>query len=105
MQRSIIDWAKNGINVCAVNWGELSREALNYFVVSQMSTVRVADYLVDILVRFERDGVDLSKTTLAGHSLGAQIAGKVGAKLKRYKKTLGSIYGIIFQFKWNKCTQ
>lgn len=93
MRHTILEWAKYGTNVCAVDWGKLSMETLNYFVVSQINTVRVANYLLEILLRFERYGLDLMSTTLAGHSLGAQISGKVGAALKTMNKTLGRIYG------------
>lgn len=95
MQRTIIEWAKYGLNVCAVDWGSLSIETLNYFVVSQKNTVRVANYLFSVLQRFERYGMDLANTTLAGHSLGAQISGKVGAALRKKGKMLGRIYGCI----------
>lgn len=93
MQRTIKNWAKTGVNVCAVNWRQLSLEKLNYFVVAQKNTLRVANYLVDVLQRLEGKGVDLKNTTLAGHSLGAQICGKVGATLKSLGKSLGTIFG------------
>lgn len=93
MQHLIIKWARNSINACAVNWGTISNESFNYFLVSQVSTVRVANYLTRLLMRFERSGVDLKKVKLAGHSLGAQISGKVGAKLRKHGKVLGYIYG------------
>lgn len=89
----MVEWAKYGINICAVDWGELSLETLNYFVVSQKNTVRVAKFILDVLQRFERFGMDLATTTLAGHSLGAQISGKVGATLRAENKSLGRIYG------------
>lgn len=93
MQRTIKTWAKTGVNVCAVNWSKLSLEKLNYFVVAQKNTIRVANFLVDVLGRLETKGVDLAKTTLAGHSLGAQICGKVGSTLKASGRTLGTIFG------------
>lgn len=95
IQHSIHNWAKRGVNVCAVDWGRLSLEKLNYFVVSQKNTPRVVDYLTTILLRFELLGVRLSDTTIAGHSLGAQIAGRIGITLKRMGRTLGAIYGMI----------
>lgn len=79
--------------MCAVDWGWLSLEKLNYFVVSQKNTLRVVQFLTGVLLRFEKLGVDLGRTTLAGHSLGAQIAGKIGQILKSRGKLLGSIYG------------
>lgn len=88
-----MDWAGEGVNVCAVNWGPLSRENVNYFVASQVNTGRVADYLVEVLLRFEASGMKISETSLAGHSLGGQIAGKTGHGLKILNKKLGTIYG------------
>lgn len=93
MERTIIDWASVGVNVCAVNWGALSIEMLNYFMVSQINSDRVANHLVEVLLRLESLGLNISETTLAGHSLGAHIAGKVGALLKTREKTLGHIFG------------
>lgn len=96
MKHVIMKWAMNGINACAVNWGLISYESFNYFAVSQVSTVRVANYLTRQLLRFEGMGVDLKKVRIAGHSLGAQIAGKVGAKLRKHGRILGSIYGLYY---------
>lgn len=93
MQSVIKKWAKRNVNVCAVDWGKLSLEALNYFSVAQKSTVRVADFIVDTLLRFENNGVNISETSLAGHSLGAHIVGKVGGSLKTKGKVVGYIYG------------
>lgn len=97
MRHAIARWASaggGGINACAVDWGAISYESFNYFVVSQTNTERVARYLVRVLLRLQRAGiVDLAKTKVAGHSLGAQIAGKVGARLRKHGHTLGFIYG------------
>lgn len=84
--------------MCAVNWGLLSKEMINYFVASQINTSRVASYLVEILIRLESLGMNLLDATLAGHSLGAQIAGKVGGELRQRNKTLGTIFGKIKHF-------
>lgn len=84
------------MNVCAVDWGLLSLEKLNYFVVSQKNTLRVVQFLTNILLRFELLGVNLPDVTVAGHSLGAQIAGQVGHALKQKQKVLGAIYGKYF---------
>lgn len=94
MTRTIMDWANIGVNVCAVNWGALSNDKKhNYFVASQINTGRVADYLAEVLLRFETAGMKLLATTLAGHSLGGQIAGKTGALIRNRGKLLGRIYG------------
>lgn len=93
MQHSIVEWSKNNVNVCAVDWGKLSLVAFNYFVVSQRNTVRAANYLIDVVHHFAKNGVNLSKASIAGHSMGAQIAGRIGAGLKSRNITLGNIYG------------
>lgn len=92
MQETIINWAANDVNVCAVDWGPLSQN-INYFLVAQINTVRVANFLTEFLVRLERLGIVLAQTTLAGHSLGAQIAGKIGSKLQKDGRTMGRIFG------------
>lgn len=98
MQYTIINWAANGANVCAVDWGPIAKEYFNYFKVAQVNTVRVAEYLAKVLLHLEQLGVVLADTTLAGHSLGAQIAGKVGAKLHKSGRELGEIYGQSFHY-------
>lgn len=85
------------MNVCAVDWGELSTAKLNYFTVSQTNTIRVANYLVELLLHLEKEGVDLAEVTLAGHSLGAHIAGDVGAQLRDMDKSLGTIFGMLLK--------
>lgn len=93
MKQSILEWSKNMVNVCAVDWGKLSLAAFNYFVVARRNTVRVSNYLIDVLLRFASFGVDLTKTSIAGHSMGAQISGRIGASLRIRNLTLGHIYG------------
>lgn len=97
MEEVISEIAGNNINACAVNWGKLSLD-INYFFVAHENTVRVANYLHIVLRRLERLGVDVSKITLVGHSLGAQIAGKIGAKFRMEGKAIGSIYGLFFVY-------
>lgn len=92
-------WAKLGkSNVCVVDWSPLALEKLNYFVVSQKNTVRVADLLVTLLLRLETAGVNLQSVTLVGHSLGAQIMGKVGGNLNKnkssFQRAIGTIIGL-----------
>lgn len=96
VSKTAIGWAAMGINVCVVNWEGLSKYLFNYFVVSQINTVRVANYIVQLIEFLESNGLDISETSLAGHSLGAQISGKVGAALIKRGKMLKSIYGEFF---------
>lgn len=93
LKQMTIDLAANNINVCAVNWGAVSSELLNYFMVSQVNTVRVAEYTHRVLERFERLGVKLVDVMLVGHSLGAQTFAKVGRLFRKQGKAIGSIYG------------
>lgn len=97
MQSVITKLANTNQNACAVNWGQISNEALNYFTVAINSTVKVTDFLVKTLLRFEANGVSLAKTSLVGHSLGAQIAGKVGGRLNLAGKKIGYIYGNVIK--------
>lgn len=90
-----IDWAANNVNVIAVDWEELALELLNYFVVSEINTKLVAPYIVTLIEILESKGANVSETTMAGHSIGAQIAGLVGLALKKKSKTLKKIYGMI----------
>lgn len=93
MAQTIVDWAKNGVNVCAIDWGALSLDALNYFWVAQVNTAYVADYVSKVLLDFEAAGIVLADTAITGHSLGAQIAGKIGWILQTMNRKLGKIYG------------
>lgn len=98
MKKIAIDWAHNGLNVCAVNWGALSQHSYNYIVVAQINTRRVADYIVKLILFLESAGASISQMSAAGHSLGAQIFGKVGGALRKQKKLLKNIYGTISLF-------
>lgn len=93
MVKIAIDWSKNGLNVCAINWGALSKHSYNYIVVAQINTRRVADYIVQLILFLENAGASISQMSAAGHSLGAQIFGKVGGALRKQKKLLKNIYG------------
>lgn len=95
MQKTAIDWAANGINVCAINWGALSKESYNYLVVAGISAPRVADYIVKLVLYLENNGAVVSEMSATGHSLGAQIFGKVGGALRKQAKMLKNIYGIV----------
>lgn len=54
------------------------------------STYRVGAYVAD---RIDKWGLDTSKVTVIGHSLGAQICGEIGRILREKGKTLGRIFG------------
>lgn len=90
LQYVIIAWAKLGFNVCAINWGALSLEKFNYFAVQQKSVPFVANYTVEVIKRFQNNGMILEKTSVAGHSLGGEMTGLIGGALNG---SLGYIYG------------
>lgn len=52
--------------------------------------------MVKLLLKIETDIVSLKEVTVVGHSLGAQIAGKIGGKLNviRQETVLGAIFGL-----------
>ncbi|EDS27538.1 lipoprotein lipase [Culex quinquefasciatus] len=76
-------------NVCIVNWARLA--LFGYLISSFQHVPLVADYMTKFVEYIHDEGIPLSKFTLAGHSLGAQIAGQVGHKLRGQ---LGTIFGL-----------
>lgn len=87
-------WAKNGVNVCVIDWKSLST-SINYFDAAKISVQRVADYAIELILYLEGQGAQISEMSAAGHSLGAHICGRFGAALKKQNKPLKIIYGII----------
>lgn len=98
MEQTLLDWSNIGVNICAVNWGSLSKEVHNYFVVSQINADHVVKHLLKILLRLEALGVNMMETTLIGHGLGGHIVGKTGALMKNRTKIIGNIFGIHFWY-------
>lgn len=86
METSARTWSKvKRINVCLVNWGHL---ALSDYVSAALTYTRtVGNYIAEFIRTFNIPPKDVS---IAGHSLGAQIAGFCGMT---FDGRLGAIYG------------
>lgn len=83
-------WAKEtNSNVCAVDWSRLA--TYEYIITSQKHTRKVANHTSEFIKHLAKNGASIPQTTVAGHSLGAQISGFIGALLKGQ---LLAIYGI-----------
>jgi pimeloyl-ACP methyl ester carboxylesterase len=66
-------------NVCAVDWNRMARVE---YSLAAASTPDVASFLVKFIMLLQSHGMALDKITIVGHSLGAHIAGFVGAMFK-----------------------
>lgn len=88
-------WVDNvATNVCGVDWSDLANE--NYVKAALRST-HIAGRVVSNFVNYISYAVGISpaNVTIAGHSLGAHVAGFVGKDLQRYaNQRLGHIIGL-----------
>lgn len=85
-------WAKTvECNVCAVDWSRLAN--YEYSVAALVHTKSVASFIVQFMEFLVRNGMNVTQTAIAGHSLGAQVASYVG---QRYEGALDAIYGSCF---------
>ncbi|KAL9700201.1 hypothetical protein quinque_003642 [Culex quinquefasciatus] len=75
-------------NVCLVDWGNL---AIYGYAFAANHTYAVGDYVAEFVSYLNGQGISLSKVTLVGHSMGAQISGQAGMKLGGQ---VGAIYGL-----------
>lgn len=92
MRESAIRWADiENCNVCAVDWSRLSN--YEYSVAALINTDMVANYMIKFMSFLITQGMEVRLSAIAGHSLGAQIAGKVG---RYYQGLLDAIYGNAF---------
>lgn len=83
-------WSKQtSSNVCAIDWSRLASYA--YTITATMHTRKVAAHLVDFIKMLVSNGAKVGEMSISGHSLGAQIAGFAGFKLKGELK---AIYGL-----------
>lgn len=91
MIRTSHDWAKYGdTNVCAVDWHALGA---NFYSVAAQRTKYVGEVVGKFLHRIIEFGMPLDRITVAGHSMGAHIAGFAGNYLKNRNLYLNKIYG------------
>lgn len=90
MRTTATDWVYHAdCNVCIVDWSRLSN--YNYNIAASKHTKMVADALVNFMDFLIKHGMDIEQTAIAGHSLGAQVAGLVGAK---FNGKIDAIYGM-----------
>lgn len=92
----ILQWAANDINICTVNYGNISKEYLNYFAVSQNNAPLVSEVLGDAILNLNAAGIPLKNITITGHSLGGQIAGLTSTYIKSKSPSsvrIGKIFG------------
>lgn len=92
---TIEDWSRFvDTNACGVDWSPLADD--NYIRAALRNTHTVAYWLARFCVRLNRIGIPSARITIAGHSLGAQIAGYVGKNLQLWtRQQLGTIFGTI----------
>ncbi|XP_053688684.1 lipase member H-B-like [Sabethes cyaneus] len=75
-------------NVCVVDWSKL---CLYGYAIAVNHTFRVGAYMANFITYLNGQGIPLSKVTLVGHSLGAQISGHTGRNLGG---KIAAIYGL-----------
>lgn len=78
-------------NVCGVDWHKLSQTP--YKIAAELNTKIVGRYMTEFIQMLIENGVDANDISIAGHSLGAHIAGFAGQYLNNGNVTLGRIYG------------
>lgn len=89
MRETTTTWAEvEYCNVCAVDWSRLSN--YEYAIAALVNTNMVANYMIEFMNYLIANGMDVRLTAMGGHSLGAQIAGKVG---RYYGGVMRAIYG------------
>lgn len=90
MNGTAINWANSSrTNVCAVDWSRLANYA--YSICVKRHVQMVANALIRFMVFLVECGMDIRTVQIAGHSLGAHIAGIVG---KYFNGSIDAIYGI-----------
>lgn len=86
MDRIARNWAIFGNrNVCQVDWKRLA--SYSYYTTSQKHTQIVGFYMAEFIQSLQ---IQINETSIAGHSLGAQVAGYCGRALNG---SLNVIYG------------
>lgn len=92
MKKAAISWAHYGdSNACIVDWSRLA--TFDYSTAASKNVKLVAKHILNSVAFLIQNGMDIEKTSIAGHSLGAQIAGHVGSL---FEGKVGAIYGIYF---------
>lgn len=84
------EWANNmNSNACAVDW---SRMATIEYGLAATNTRKVANQMIKFMNVLIADGMRIESVSVAGHSLGAHVAGFFGAGFK------GRVYAIFGKF-------
>lgn len=87
------EWAQyNNSNVCIVDWSFLAKDEYSRAVF--MQTDRVVERFMNFTRKLSKHGMDCNKVSIAGHSLGAHIAGMIGRRVQLLSKELYAIYGL-----------
>lgn len=87
------DWARyNNTNVCIVDWSFLAQG--DYFHTINTQLKRVVTAFVNFMEILRGYGMDYRQVSIAGHSLGAHIAGMVGEAIKSKGWEIYAIYGM-----------
>lgn len=90
MRKTAIDWAHFGdCNVCIVDWSRLAN--YDYSIAARSHIKMVSDVISELIDFLKQHGMNLKDVSIAGHSLGAHIAGFVGTK---YSGKIAAIYGM-----------
>ncbi|XP_031616461.1 phospholipase A1-like isoform X2 [Contarinia nasturtii] len=90
MRSTAQSWAKFAdCNVCAVDWSRLAN--YDYSIAAMRHTKMVTDALEYFMQFLIDNEMEITQVSIAGHSLGAQIAGYIGEK---FQGDIDSIYGL-----------
>lgn len=87
------DWAKyNNSNVCLVDWSFLAKG--DYLFTIKYQLQRVANEMVKFTEVLRVYGMNYTQVSVAGHSLGAHIAGLFGRGVQSKGWKINAIYGM-----------
>lgn len=89
MRPTSIIWSHmDECNVCSVDWSRMAN--YEYSVAALVNTKMVANYMIEFVDFLITRGMNVQHVAIAGHSLGAQVAGIVG---RHYQGLIDAIYG------------
>lgn len=78
--------------MCGVDWSSLGAGS-KYYVPLLKNTHFVAEYVTEFIRNLEEAGVRAENIAIAGHSVGAHVAGFVGKHFIAQGQQLAKIYG------------
>lgn len=88
------DWVRFGhVNACGVDWSDLF--TFNYVEDAMRKTKIAAYWLAQLMRTIDAAGIRYERTSVAGHSLGAHVAGFAGKHVKAWSggRRLSTIFG------------